>query len=88
MERISLAEARDDWDRELRTRRWHNSKLRFAMFDYDASKHGSISYHPAPAWPTIADSSGFARVSEFERVKQSLLEQGKRFSILGLASST
>jgi hypothetical protein len=88
MGRISLAEAREDWDRELRARRWHNAKLRLAMFDYNAVEHGSISYHPAPAWPTIADAAGFAKVSDFERLKHILFAQGKRYSSLGSTSAT
>jgi hypothetical protein len=88
MGRISLSEAREDWDRELRARRWHKAKLRLAMFDYIAAEHGPISYHPAPAWPTIADAAGFAKTSDFERLKEILFAQGNRYSSLGSASST
>ena len=73
------------WITELRThgpRGWHTSTLSRVMFDW-TPMDGTTAYHPAPAWPTIANRDNQARLCDYLRLQQSLIEQGYRFSTAG-----
>lgn len=83
MTRISLALAKEDWARELRSRNWQAAKISVAMFDYEPSRHGKISYFPSPGWPTIAGQDGCADLEEWNQLKAKILRQGNRYSSLG-----
>src|SRR5436309_1128353 len=86
MPRLNEADGRQRWSEALQSRGWQKSKLRLVMFDYRPSEHGRTVYRPAPAWPTIAGDDNTANVGDYERLEQSLLEQGIPHSQRGAAS--
>src|SRR4051812_15055311 len=83
---ITREEAKRRWDQAVRDRRWQSRKVALAMFDYNPDVHGRMTYRPAPAWPTIADSDDNANIDDYERVHARLLEQADLHSKKGSAA--
>lgn len=86
---IAQSDARQLWLAELRKhgpRGWHTSKLSRVMFDW-SPRDGITAYHPAAAWPTIADRTGHAPLERYMALQRNLIEQGYRFSDPGSARS-
>lgn len=86
MDKITEAEARNDWSAELQRRGWESSKLARIMFLYDPDVDGRTRYAPAPAWRTVAATDGTADRNAYETLKRRLLAQGEPFSARGSRS--
>jgi hypothetical protein len=81
---LDEAEARLLWCEALQNEGWQDRKIRLVMFDW-RPEMGKISYHPAPAWPTVANSENRADRARFLELVERILNQGKRYSSLGSA---